>query len=971
MKKREKIKKGSNHSKFEEALCLPKVLNCNPQSLYNKKDEFLTLLEQEEISLACISESWERENWPISELLDDLKNQNYTIISNVYQRKERGGRPIIIVKNSDFLVQNLTQTVISIPWGVEIVWCCLTPKNVRTNFKIQKIIVASIYSKPNSRKKTALLDHISDTFTFLSSKYDQGLHWLLAGDTNDLKLDTILSLHPNMRQVVTKRTRLKSKPPGILDTITTTLSNYYQIPEVYPPLRSDTGMSESDHLIVMMSPIDRINNKSARVNRSVMVRKMPESKILVLEETFRNFDWSKLYAAESAHEKAEIFQTTILEKLDEIIPEKKITFSSDDSAFFTPELKQLDRTRKRIYHKQGRSKKWKSANKKFKMKMKNAKFSYYDRIIKDLKVSNPKQWYSKMKRIMSDNNGFSSELSVDEISHLSDEEQANMLASHFSSVSQEFEPLKNSDVCLPEIKEDVSEYFSKAYILPYIQRIKVNKSNTRGDIPAKVIKRFAEYFCEPFTNIMNTIVRRGEYPYLWKLETQTLIPKVFPVQEISQLRNISGLLNFDKISQSIIGDLMMQDMQPNIDPSQYGNQRKTSINHYLMNMIHEILSTNDRKEPDSHYVAIASFIDWKEAFPRMCHILGIKSFIETGVRPALLPCLVNFFQDRRMRIKWKGILSKIQTLNGSGPMGSTIGLLEYIGQSNNNTQNVPQKQKFKWVDDLSTIEKINLNKIGVSSYNVRNHVPSDVPLNNGFIPGELLNTQKVINDISEWTKNQKMCLNKKKSNMMIFNFSKKRQFTTRVRMEGELLPIVNKTKILGTVLTDQLKWDENTKNIVQRANMRMQMVRKASKFTQSTEDLKQIYMSYIRSVLEQSAVIWNSSLTQENVCDLERIQKNFLRILYKEKYHNYDHALQMAGLENLQTRRNKLSLKFAEGCLENNKTKHLFPLNEKVHQMNTRGTNKFKVLKSKTKRMEQSTVPSLQKLLNQKHYINK
>ena len=94
-------------------------------------------------------------------------------------------------------------------------------------------------------------------------------------------------------------------------------------------------------------------------------------------------------------------------------------------------------------------------------------------------------------------------------------------------------------------------------------------------------------------------------------------------------------------------------------------------------------------------------------------------------------------------------------------------------------------------------------------------------------------------------------------------------------MEGELLPIVNKTKILGTVLTDQLKWDENTKNIVQRANMRMQMVRKASKFTQSTEDLKQIYMSYIRSVLEQSAVIWNSSLTQENVCDLERIQKIF------------------------------------------------------------------------------------------------
>ena len=59
-------------------------------------------------------------------------------------------------------------------------------------------------------------------------------------------------------------------------------------------------------------------------------------------------------------------------------------------------------------------------NKKFKSNLKNAKHSYYDRMIKDLKLSNPKQWYSKMKRIMTDNSNFSSDIFVDEIFHWSD-----------------------------------------------------------------------------------------------------------------------------------------------------------------------------------------------------------------------------------------------------------------------------------------------------------------------------------------------------------------------------------------------------------------------------------------------------------------------------------------------------------------------------------------------------------------------
>ena len=62
------------------------------------------------------------------------------MISNVHQRSGVGGRPALIVNNKKFFVQNLTQTLITVPWGVEIVWALITPKNLQSDSKIQKIV---------------------------------------------------------------------------------------------------------------------------------------------------------------------------------------------------------------------------------------------------------------------------------------------------------------------------------------------------------------------------------------------------------------------------------------------------------------------------------------------------------------------------------------------------------------------------------------------------------------------------------------------------------------------------------------------------------------------------------------------------------------------------------------------------------------------------------------------------------------
>ena len=159
---------------------------------------------------------------------------------------------------------------------------------------------------------------------------------------------------------------------------------------------------------------------------------------------------------------------------------------------------------------------------------------------------------------------------------------------------------------------------------------------------------------------------------------------------------------------------------------------------------------------------MATLVDWKEAFPRQCPKLGIESFIQNGVRPALIPLMINFFQGRQMRVKWHGQLSEVRDLKGGGPQGSTFGIWEYLSQSNDNANCIDPKDRFKFVDDLSFIEVVKLLSVGIASYNSKFHVSSNVPSHNQIIPAKHLKSQQYLNIINNWTKKKKMKLNEKK-----------------------------------------------------------------------------------------------------------------------------------------------------------------------------------------------------------------
>ena len=214
-----------------------------------------------------------------------------------------------------------------------------------------------------------------------------------------------------------------------------------------------------------------------------------------------------------------------------------------------------------------------------------------------------------------------------------------------------------------------------------------------------------------------------------------------------------------------------------------------------------------------------------------------------------------------------------------------------------------------------------------------------------------------------------MQINEKKSKNLVFNFTKDFQFSTDIKLKNEKIETINKTKLLGAIITSDLKWHENTKFIVKKANKRMIMLHKFAKFTNNKSHLIHIFKSQVRGILEYCSTVWHSSLTEADCSDIERVQKAALRLIMGKDYQGYKQALKHMNLDSLKERRVKMALTFAKKSLKLDKFSNFFPLNKAKHSMIKRNPDKFVVNGAYTERYRRSSVPSLKKIYTYYYFL--
>ena len=305
-----------------------------------------------------------------------------------------------------------------------------------------------------------------------------------------------------------------------------------------------------------------------------------------MENRIETEDWSSIKSENSANRKMDLLQNILVSKFYEVFPQKIRKISSDDEPYFTEKLASLKRKKCREFNKKLQSK--------YSYELDKAKKNFYRLKIKNLRKKKPKLWHKELKKLTRFDQHQDGDLIVESIKDLPNTEQAELIADKFAAISQEYQRLEDNDVKVPLFTESDIPIISEEIVKETLRGLDINKSNVQGDIPNTILKFFADLLANPIAHVLNASIRQGCWPDILKMEIVTPVPKKFPPKTVEDLRNISGLLNLDKIAEKIISKMMVSDMKENIDPSQYANQKGKSIQHYLVSMIDRILGALDK-----------------------------------------------------------------------------------------------------------------------------------------------------------------------------------------------------------------------------------------------------------------------------------------------------------------------------------------------------------------------------------------
>ena len=251
----------------------------------------------------------------------------------------------------------------------------------------------------------------------------------------------------------------------------------------------------------------------------------------------------------------------------------------------------------------------------------------------------------------------------------------------------------------------------------------------------------------------------------------------------------------------------------------------------------------------------------------------------------------------------------------------------------------------------------------LSDYNFRFHVASDIGIDSYYLPPQNILMQEHLNKISSWTDENLMVLNENKSKYIIFNRAQA-DFNTRLSINNRILEEVHEARVLGVVLTDDVKFEKNTQDICRRAFARITMLTKLKYVGVPNSDLVDVFSLFIRSLLEYCSVTWHSSLTKEQSDDIERVQRTALKVILGAEYTDYETSLTKCSLETLHSRREKRCLTFGLRSIKHPKLKSMFPLNNPLQAGFVRDRNKFKVNFARTSTYKKSAVPYIQNMLN-------
>lgn len=826
---------------------LPSIYIHNIRSLNVEKFHELKLLTQN-YDLIMLTESW----------LTDAKETLYNIegfcLHTCNRAGKRAGGGVAVYIRDTLSVLKLTEYS---NHSVSAYWFLLQQEN---QFPV---IYANIYHPPGLLKKAKdqTMDHIVMNVSRLLKKYPLA-KLFLTGDFNDLDTGSITTALP-LEQIVNFPTR----GDNCLDLIFTDIPEYIKSGcTALPPIMNN------DHLAISVPWVNRIPPP-----KYITIKKRnitPATKVAVSEE-LSTLLWTELYNAETVDSKVSILHQMVDSILDKHCPVCSVRTPISKPTLTSPLIRKLSRAKKRAHQK--RNPVWKAISKLLSQQLrKQMAVKTSEKVNKT--ITGSKNWWSNVRRLTGEQHQVSAAPLISMNNRWLNKSQfARQLNDYYLQDHDKF------SLDYPDIPSTTGPYptVDEMTVYKLMRKINTNKATNREDFPSWVSNNNAHFLAQPLTNIINSILQTGKFPRLWKRAEITPLNKVRSPQTFKELRPISLLFHLGKVAESVLSNLIKQELPQLKDQYAYTKQRSTTD--ALVKFSTDIAYNLDKKDT---LAVQALMLDFSKAFDRLLPDYTVRKLLHLGVQPYLIQVVKSFFCERQQRVKYADICSEYRNCRIGVPQGTIMGPLlwnVFVDDLRPDTNT----HYIKYADDTTIYNIIKKDEVTISKSTPRS-VSFSFPSNP---------LQNAGNYASEWCDQNSMLLNAAKSQTINFSLQKKIDCAP-IEINNTAIQQTSTVKLLGVIFDSHMKFTDHVTSIIEKARPVIHAVIKLKKIGVTSYNLSRFYKSRVLPIIAYAAPSWFPYISENDKERLERLQKLCLKIISPD-IESYEERLTHLRLESL------------------------------------------------------------------------